>query len=242
MTDQESVQIVDAAQFVLTGVFLDLPISKLIRDPNYNARLSGNQLAHVRRLLESDPGDWPPVIVTPWVDDTHLVLDGNHRLQAAVEIDLKSLRCNVIEDGGYPEAFEANRQHGLPLSTSDRKAYAVWLHEEHPELSLREIGRRCGLHHNTVKSHLEGTGDDVGRAPAPQPKRVADKLVSLVIRAMDSNEGIGIFNRDKRTELLKSQIEEYDDVCQSDVAHALNVWGRAMQSAAAPFLKSESNR
>ena len=63
---------------IQAGVLLNIPISKLARVPDYNARLTGNQLAHVRRLLESDPDDWPPIIVTPWDDDAYLVLDGNH--------------------------------------------------------------------------------------------------------------------------------------------------------------------
>ena len=234
----------DAPQVVLNSVLLNIQVSKLVRDPGYNARLSGNQLAHVRRLLESNSDDWPPIIVTPWDDDTYLVLDGNHRLQAAIELDLQSMRCNVIEDGGYPEAFEANHRHGLPLSIEDRKAYASWLHEEEPSLPYREIGRRCGLHHHTVKTVLDA-GEALATATASamaRPKPVADKLVALVLRATDNNEGIGVFNRDKRAELLKSQIEEYDDVAQPDVAHALNVWGRAMQSAAAPYFKTDSNR
>ena len=230
---------------IQAGVLLNIPISKLARVPDYNARLSGNQLAHVRRLLESDPDYWPPIIVTPWDDDAYLVLDGNHRWEAAKELDLDSLQCHVIEGGGYREAFEANRCHGLPLALEDRKAYATWLHDDAPNLSYREIGRRCGLHHATVKAALEGTHADASApavAPAKPKPPAVNKLVSLVLRATDNNEGIGLFNRDKRTELLKSQIEEYDNVCQTDVAHALDVWGRAMQSAAARYLKMDLNR
>ena len=236
MSNEEPIN-VDATQFVTTGVLKQIPVDRLVLDADYNPRLSGTQAAHVRRLLESDPDDWPPIIVTPWDDSTYLILDGSHRYSAAIALGRQSLLCRVIEGGGYPEAFEANRQHGLPLASPDRKVFAVWLRDEYPDLSLREIARRCGLHHNTVKAHFEGADDEVG--PAPRTKPVADKLVSLVIRATDRNEGIGLFNRDKRAELLREHIDSYDNDLRTDVAHALHVWGRAMQSAATAYLKPD---
>ena len=72
----------------------------------------------------------------------------------------------------------------------------------------------------------------------PKPP-MADKLVSLILRVTDNCEGVGIFNRDQRIELLQAEIERYENVSQSDVAYAMDVWGRAMQSAATAYLKPD---
>lgn len=48
-----------------------------------------------------------------------------------------------------------------------------------------------------------------------------------------------MFGRDKRAEVIRAVIEEYDDEGQGEIAQALDVWGAAMQVAAEPFLDAD---
>lgn len=90
----------------------------------------------------------------PQCEGDYLVVDGNHRLKAAILGRTAALRCIIKEAGGLLDAFEANVAHGLPLSRDDRRRYAALLHEYYPELSEREIGRRAGVSASTVSRVL----------------------------------------------------------------------------------------
>lgn len=161
-----------------------VPLSMLRRDADYQPRGNGLDADNLERLLASDPDTWPPILVTP-NGEGYTVLDGAHRVEAATRLRLPALRCDVVQDGGYHDAVEANLRHGLPLSKEDRKEYARWLHEQEAHLSYRELGRRCGLDHKTVKAALESRGDvpHDGRKAAPN---AAARLVKQLLDVRDA--------------------------------------------------------
>src|SRR5262249_15746070 len=115
---------------------VELPLTRLQADPQFQPREAGLDAEHLEQLRASDPATWPPLVVSPDEEaGGYEVIDGFHRLQVAQELHLATLRCTVVEGAGYPEAVAANLQHGLPLSLTDRKAFAIWLHEQEPGLS-----------------------------------------------------------------------------------------------------------
>lgn len=130
---------------------IELPLDALAPDEAYQPR-SGLDEEHLERLRCSDVADWPPLLVSPAdeVPGGYFLIDGFHRYQVAKERQLQTVRCTVIPDAGYEEAFAANLKHGLPLSMQDRKEYAKWLGEHSPEMSTREIAHKAGLSQSTV--------------------------------------------------------------------------------------------
>ena len=107
-------------------------LHKLHADERYQPRIAGLDEKHIKLLLASDPDTWPPLLVTPNDVGGYDIIDGFHRFEAAHRLGLKELLCIVQAGAGYPEAFEANQRHGLPLSLEDRKDFARWLHEQSP--------------------------------------------------------------------------------------------------------------
>ncbi|MET7774002.1 hypothetical protein [Nocardia sp. NPDC005366] len=101
--------------------------------------------------METD-NELPPIIVHR---PTMGVIDGNFRLQAAVEMCERSIGVRFF-DGSAEDAFAlsvyVNVRHGVPLSLSERKAAAGRLVMTHPEWSDRSIAATTGLSHKTVSA------------------------------------------------------------------------------------------
>jgi ParB-like chromosome segregation protein Spo0J len=225
-----------------------IPIDEIFPDDGYQPRLRGLEEKHVRLLLTSDPGTWPPLEVTP-EDDGYAIIDGAHRYEAARRLGLKDLPCQVKPSAGYSEAFEANIRHDLPLSLEDRKAYAKWLYEyERPNgerLSYREIGRRCGLSHHTVKAAISGERSSGQDAQSyREEKDPIEKLVSLLYRAYRDRTGtsrIGsLFSKktpqQQRVEYVRGVLSSYEPEDRYEIARALGELGSACLEASKPYL------
>jgi hypothetical protein len=153
---------------------VNVKIEELTADPSLQPRISGIDADHVR-ALEETPESWPPLKVVQQ-DGTYLLVDGFHRLEAARNLGLESIRVEVVDtpaDGDLRElAFALNAAHGRPLSLADRRAFVDWLLRAQPYLADREIARRCGLAANTVgtirrrleeSAQIEQTTERVGQ-------------------------------------------------------------------------------
>jgi len=215
-----------------------LPLSRLVADEQYQPRVNGLSREHLQLLSESDPADWPPLLVAPLDDGTYSIIDGFHRHADAMTRGLSELPCRIMEGAGYPEAFRANLAHGLPMSRRDRRQYAIWLHGEHPNWSLRQIARECGLSPETVRSALSGdvqTGQS--EEASTQPENHVRKVVRSLVKAELNGEGriLGLFGN-RRSQHVTEVLEEYADDDRARVAAVLAAWGRAYVAAAEPFL------
>lgn len=150
-----------------------LPLAEIVVDDRLQPRCDGLSEEHVVALMET-PEDWPPIAVAH-VNGEDFVVDGFHRVEAATRLEYESIAATVF----YPDqntnlfdiAFSLNIKHGRPLTLRDRKTYAAWLLQRHPELTDREIGRRTGLHHETV-----GAVRAERRMPAHAPDRKPGEL------------------------------------------------------------------
>ncbi len=219
-----------------------IPISHLWADGAYQPR-HGLTESHVRLLLTSDPATWPSLLVAPSEDGRFRVIDGFHRLEAATRLGLTTLPCIVDSTAGYPEGFAANLQHGLPLSIADRKAFACWLAEEEPGLSLRELGCRCGLNHETVKRALEEDERGGGNRHPTQPDPIA-KLVRQVERTYRDGAGrtwLG-FGKAGNPGAFRRSLEAYAEEDRPAVARAMLAFGHACVAAAQPYLVDGEER
>lgn len=107
---------------------------------------------------QSDPAQWPPIIVTQ-TNSGPLLLDGYHRIEAAKRFGLPTIAATIQAFGTLEEviefAFQANLSHGLPSSSNTRSEYAYWLFITYPDLQQTEIARRAGIKPSTVNVALK---------------------------------------------------------------------------------------
>ncbi|TMQ89733.1 hypothetical protein ETD83_38635 [Actinomadura soli] len=112
-------------------------------------RQDGENLEHVRTLAEAAE-NLPPIIVHR---PTMTVIDGIHRVQAAILNGLDTISARLI-DCDAKEAFilavEANVSHGLPLSLKDRVSAAERIIADNPQWSDRGVAAATGLSGKTV--------------------------------------------------------------------------------------------
>jgi ParB/RepB/Spo0J family partition protein len=153
-----------------------VPIEALATDDRFQVRLGGLRESHVRSLVEAlrSGAVLPPLLVTPHPDGRrYTVIDGAHRLEAFRRVGLQTVQVVVRDSADFWDAFVANQKHGLPLTVEDRKQAALWLREQRPELSVRQIAQMVGLAPSTVQDVLSGrrrrpTGELIQR---PDPWR-----------------------------------------------------------------------
>ncbi|WP_280240924.1 ParB/RepB/Spo0J family partition protein [Nocardia abscessus] len=123
-----------------------------------SVRAGGLDIDHVRRLAEVIE-QLPPVSVHY---GTTRVIDGMHRVAAARLNGLHTIRVQFLFgdlDDAFLWAVRANATHGLPLSSTDRRAAATRIIRTHPELSDRRIAGLAGLAPATIGSLRSGMRD-----------------------------------------------------------------------------------
>lgn len=117
--------------------------------PAHSPRLGGEDDEHVRMLAEAIE-DLPPILVHR---PTMRVIDGMHRLKAAMRQGFQTIRVKFIE-GTDMDCFvisvRTNIQHGLPLSLADRRAAASRILAAREHWSDRSIAALTGLAPKTV--------------------------------------------------------------------------------------------
>lgn len=119
-------------------------------------RLGGENPEHIRTLA-GITSELPPILAHR---ETMRVIDGMHRLRAAILNGRREIRVRFFE-GAANDAFIAavttNIGHGLPLSLADREAAAARILESHPQWSDRAIAEVVGLASTTV-ARIRGKG------------------------------------------------------------------------------------
>ncbi|MGB3306366.1 MAG: ParB N-terminal domain-containing protein [Thermomicrobiales bacterium] len=223
----------------MTSYTTTLTLTAIVADEGYQPRRALNE-NHVRQLMASDPDAWPPLLVSPNDDGFFFLIDGFHRREAAIRLGLETLVCTVEPGAGYPEAFAANMAHGLTLTIDERKDFARWLADQESGLSYRELGRRSGLNHETVKRALTEGAEPTAPRPRTTPDPIA-KLVRTVVTTYDAGHGrtwLGL-GRDGNPSAFRAEIAAYDEDDQPEVAQALLAFGHACVAAAQPFLLGE---
>ena len=112
-------------------------------------RSNGTDEEHVRLLSEVD-AELPPILVHR---ETMRVIDGTHRLRAAVAAGRSSVEVQFVDcstEDAFVVAVIANTAHGLPLSRSDRKAAAARIIGSFPTYADRAIAAVTGLSASSV--------------------------------------------------------------------------------------------
>lgn len=144
----------------------DLLIRRLCLTGGTQSRLGldRDNVAHLRELLQAGE-DLDPIDVV-FDGRVYYPVDGFHRIEAHIQEGRKAIRARV-QVGTQREAIllsvGANARHGLRRTNADkRRAVETLLGDaEWSKWSDREIGRRCGVHHETVaRVRAELSGDE----------------------------------------------------------------------------------
>lgn len=140
----------------------EMPVSALTPGPYL--RQGGTSAAHVQLLLDAEgSSQLPPILVQ---EDGWRVIDGAHRLEAAMLRGDHSIRARIVDctdSEALVLAMKANTSHGLPLSKADRVAGARRVLSAHPDWSDRALAGITGLGAKTIASLR--TGPAGGREP-----------------------------------------------------------------------------
>lgn len=119
----------------------------------------------------------PPILVQR---DTFTLIDGRHRLEAAVGIadHVRIIEVDCPDTELFEHAVRANRNHGQPLTAKERERAGKRLIRERPSLGNDEIGLIVGVSYSTVRRWRESL-DEAPAPPAPKaatPKKVRASL------------------------------------------------------------------
>lgn len=132
-----------------------VPLAALL--PADSPRHEPERAEHAR-LLAGTEAALPPIVVHR---PTMRVIDGTHRLRAAALLGRSEIDVRYF-DGPAEDAFvlavEANVEHGLPLSHSERTAAARRILRSHPRWSDRAIASVVGLSSKTVAAYRHKLG------------------------------------------------------------------------------------
>ncbi len=184
-----------------------LKISDIKQDPKLQIRVSLNPVA-ISDYAESirNGASFPPLVVFCEPDTSkYLLSDGWHRIAAAKQAGRTHIGCNVME-GGFDEAFHfalsANNAHGLRRSPADmfKAVESAITCKQYKELSLRKIGKICGVSHEfvrRVKKHLgrrvENRREKEKRAKISKFEKAARMLKQEDVDRSEVKGGLAIF-------------------------------------------------
>jgi len=138
---------------------VEIAISDLSVGPSMRER--GIDPGHVAALTEVVPS-WPPIVVSR---SGGCVIDGQHRVAAAQQLGLRTVRAIWFDgssDDAYLEFVRRNTSHGLPLTLAERRQAARRIVRSRPDLSDRGIAEVCGLSARTIARLREEAGDGSG--------------------------------------------------------------------------------
>ncbi|MDQ2745592.1 MAG: ParB/RepB/Spo0J family partition protein [Chloroflexota bacterium] len=168
---------------------IDVRFTEITVDPELQPRVEGLDLDHVR-ALEEGVESWPPISVVPR-QGGYLLIDGYHRLAAAQNLRLDTIRSQVLaqpEDGDLVAlTFSLNAVHGRPLSLADRRAFAARSLQRRPEVSNLEVSRRAGLAPTTIAAIRQQL--EAADAIYPVEQRVGRDGQSYTVPVRDREPG-----------------------------------------------------
>jgi ParB-like chromosome segregation protein Spo0J len=154
-------------------------------------RTKGLDQGHVLALSDTDT-PLPPIVVDR---NTMRVIDGMHRLTAALRNGQESIDAVLVDSADDNEAFllsvELNVAHGLPLTRADRRAAVEQIIRGFPAMSDRSIATIAGLTPKTVSAVRRTLGETaqprtrIGRDGRIRPTNHADgrRAAGLIVAA-----------------------------------------------------------
>lgn len=122
--------------------------------------------SHVNNIAASNSDEWPPIelvhirdtskiAINYGVLDEYVLVDGLHRYHAAIKKSMSTIASYVRS---YPDTdaivgayLLANVKHGLPANRKARLVSALWLYDQHEDMTIEEISSRVSLPVATIR-------------------------------------------------------------------------------------------
>lgn len=213
-----------------------------------------NTATVTRYVTAMGNGDVFPAIIaadTGRQRDLYMIVDGNHRFQAAKEAGAKTIDAYIIT-GADPAGitmltFRANTKHGLPTSTEDRIHQGLYMIDSgisaadaamqlgikvtqlRAAAALAAVDRRAveaGISPQSWDRLSSGARTRLGQIPMDDVFAEMAKLaVDARLKTEDVNDAVGTINRLRTTAKQKAYVQELRGVHAS----ALQTGGRLNQ-------------
>jgi DNA-binding MarR family transcriptional regulator len=162
---------------------VQLPIADIVRDPGLQLRAQMN--AEAIEDYKLNYNSLPDVTVMMDDDGRYWLVDGWHRIEAALANGLTLVGAKVVRGSGFRDALvlagESNRQHGVRRTRADlRRAVTVFLvktKEEKLGFTQKDIAAHVGVtqgYVSQVAKDLEAAGAYTAREDDPS-KLFCDK-------------------------------------------------------------------
>lgn len=161
----------------------EVPLSKITMDKALQPRmaLTSEAVSEYAEAMQ-DGAELPPCVVV-WDGTTHWLCDGFHRVNAALRLKWKTIRCEITEgtrDDAMWLAAAANLKHGVRRTNADKQRAVQMALLCKPEASLRDIGLHCAVSQEMVRAHKQRAErvDEINKqAEAAIADAVADEVV-----------------------------------------------------------------
>lgn len=155
---------------------------------------------HVNNIAASDSSEWPPIELAHIRDtskvginygvvDEYILVDGLHRYHAAIKKNMSTIASNI---GSYTTIDQivgayllANVKHGLPANRSARLVSALWLYDQHEDMTIEQIAARVSLPVSVVQRAIasleasEETARSNGKVEDSEGKQARLLIMSL---------------------------------------------------------------
>ncbi len=145
--------------------YVDLPISELVLDPEFEVRAKGLNQKVVKEYAERfklDSQPPPPPVVVAVIDGKKCLLGGRHRVAAAKLAGRDHIKAIVLTECDRAEAFYVARTdndgHGLKIEDRDRKKNirAALLRPEYAKMTVPELAREFHYSERHIKRIRKG--------------------------------------------------------------------------------------
>ena len=161
----------------------EVPLGKITMDKALQPRMAlTNEAVSEYAEAMQDGAELPPCVVV-WDGTTHWLCDGFHRVNAALRLKWKSIRCEITEgtrDDAMWLAAAANLKHGVRRTNADKQRAVQMALLCKPEASLRDIGLHCAVSQEMVRAYKQRAErvDEINKqAEAAIADAVADEIV-----------------------------------------------------------------
>ena len=108
--------------------------------------------------------EFPPIIIGRWPESDKYgktgIVDGLHRVAAAVEAKLKDFPVELVNyeslDQALADMYTRNMQHGLPPTEGQRNARIKLLKQINPNETIDTLGKKFALNRSSIDRILKG--------------------------------------------------------------------------------------
>lgn len=161
------------------------------------------ELPHVYSLKESNPEDWPPIIIT-LTSIGYIIVDGYHRVEAMKLKHRKAIWASVRAFKDHRDmitlAYQANFHHGLRAGQQMRASFIWWMYEAYPGVEQVEIAKQAGVSQSTVSRVIQR---HLAASQPEMPRR-------MPLRNIETDDAQRV--RMKCQRLLKDLFQLYEDL------------------------------